>query len=48
MEPWWTNPILLIVLGAVLALGGQFILEMWKASRRRDVLLLALEEELRW
>lgn len=45
MEPWWT--ILLIVLGAFLALVGQFILEMYKAARRRDVLLMALEEELR-
>ena len=46
MESWWANPILLIVLGAILALGGQFILETWKAARRRDVLLMALEEEL--
>ena len=38
---------LLVLLGAFVALGGQFIFERWKAGRRRKVLLLALEEELR-
>ena len=45
-DRWWIAP-LLVVLGAAVALFGQFILEHWRESKRRTVILLALEEELR-
>lgn len=44
--PWWSQP-LLVILGAVVALGGQIILQRWKWARRRRVIVVALEEELR-
>ena len=45
-EPWWMDPTL-VILGALVALGGQFIFERWTESSRRVVVALALEEELR-
>jgi len=39
--------ILLILLGAALAIGGEILMERWRDTRRRRVLALALEEELR-
>lgn len=45
-EPWWTAP-LLIVLGAALSLGGQVLYHRASIARRRQVIAVALEEEIR-
>ena len=38
---------LLVLLGAVVALGGQFVFHRWRSAHRLKEIALALEEELR-